>query len=367
VTGFLAFEKYYAIREKEEALNHIKIVARQNGKTHRIRTKKFSNISFGKNPHYKSDSILIRTESFQDAPKLYSWNMSDKSKSLIKDYKEEERVWFKRRMVIKRLWATSKDSTKIPITVLSPKYTKDNYEKRLYMTSYGAYGTGMDVQYSLNYHFWVSLGFTVALVHVRGGDDMGTEWHEKGLMQYKQNTFDDFIASAELLIEEGYTKKGNIVAEGSSAGGLLMGAATNMRPDLFKLVILNVPFVDVTNTMLDESLPLTTLEYDEWGNPNKKEDFKYMMSYDPYQNIRAQDYPNMLFITGLNDSRVGYYEPAKMVAKLRYMKTDDNIILLKTDYYSGHSGSSGRFESFREDAMKFALVIELFKDDKRED
>ncbi|HBH06513.1 MAG TPA: hypothetical protein DDX92_07915 [Flavobacteriales bacterium] len=367
VTGFLAFEKYYAIREKEEALNHIKIVARQNGKTHRIRTKKFSNISFGKNPHYKSDSILIRTESFQDAPKLYSWNMSDKSKSLIKDYKEKERVWFKRRMVIKRLWATSKDSTKIPITVLSPKYTKDNYEKRLYMTSYGAYGTGMDVQYSLNYHFWVSLGFTVALVHVRGGDDMGTEWHEKGLMQYKQNTFDDFIASAELLIEEGYTKKGNIVAEGSSAGGLLMGAATNMRPDLFKLVILNVPFVDVTNTMLDESLPLTTLEYDEWGNPNKKEDFKYMMSYDPYQNIRAQDYPNMLFITGLNDSRVGYYEPAKMVAKLRYMKTDDNIILLKTDYYSGHSGSSGRFESFREDAMKFALVIELFKDDKRED
>jgi len=188
---------------------------------------------------------------------------------------------------------------------------------------------------------------------------MGTEWYNDGKMFNKKNTFSDFIACAEYLVSEKYAEKGSIVAEGGSAGGLLMGAIANERPELFNTVILNVPFVDVINTMLDEKLPLTVGEYEEWGNPKKKKEYRYIKSYSPYDNVKAQNYPNMLFFTGLNDTRVGYWEPAKMVAKLRAHKTDSNLLLLKTGFSNGHGGGSGRFAGYRDSAYKLALIYDL--------
>jgi protease II len=210
-------------------------------------------------------------------------------------------------------------------------------------------------------NFLLNKGFIYAIAHIRGGNDLGEEWYLDGKMLNKKNTFTDFIACSEYLIEKEYVTKGNITIQGGSAGGLLMGAVANMRPDLYKAIILDVPFVDVVNTMLDEKLPLTTGEYEEWGNPNKKKDYEYIKSYSPYDNVAQQNYPPMFFFTGLNDSRVGYWEPAKMVAKLREYKTDNNILLLKTNLYSGHGGDSGRYSSYKDLAMKYALIFELYK------
>ncbi|MEO1255125.1 MAG: prolyl oligopeptidase family serine peptidase, partial [Bacteroidota bacterium] len=201
--------------------------------------------------------------------------------------------------------------------------------------------------------------FVVAIAHVRGGGDLGEEWYRNGKMLKKKNTFTDFISCTEHLIASGYGEKGKVIAEGGSAGGLLMGAVANMRPDLYQLLILDVPFVDVINTMLDDKLPLTTQEYPEWGNPNEKKYFKYIKSYSPYENVAAKDYPNMLFLTAINDSRVGYWEPAKMVAKLRALKTDQNEIFLRTDFSAGHGGASGRYASLSETALKYSLILDL--------
>lgn len=213
----------------------------------------------------------------------------------------------------------------------------------------------------------VNRGFVYAIPHVRGGGELGQKWHDGGKMMNKKNTFTDFIDCAEFLIEEGYVAKGNIVAQGGSTGGLFMGAIANMRPDLFKLIIADVPFVDVMNTMLDDKLPLTTTEYEEWGNPNEKKAFKYMLSYSPYDNIKAQDYPHMLFTTGVNDTRVGYWEPAKMVAKLRQTKTDNNLLLLKTNMSAVHSGGSGRFDYMKELAYKYAVIFDILANDIAEE
>ena len=219
----------------------------------------------------------------------------------------------------------------------------------------------MDAFHSNSLSPLLSRGFVYAIAHVRGGDDMGMHWYDDGKLLNKKNTFTDFIDCTEFLIEEGYADKDQIVAEGASAGGLLMGAVANMRPDLFRLIILNVPFVDVVNTMLDDQLPLTTGEYDEWGNPREKKYFNYMKSYSPYDNVKNQSYPNMLFMTGLNDTRVGYWEPAKMVAKLRAHNTSDTEILLKTDFNAGHGGGSGRFEYYRNTSYKYALIFDFLK------
>lgn len=233
--------------------------------------------------------------------------------------------------------------------------------KKIILVGYGAYGSGQELSYNPNIFPLLNRGFYYAIAHVRGGDDMGGNWHLDGKMLNKKNSFTDFIDCAEYLIEKDYVKKGNIIAQGASAGGLLMGAVANMRPDLFKVIILNVPFVDVVNTMLDDKLPLTTLEYEEWGDPRKELYFNYIHSYSPYDNVKPQQYPNMFFFTALNDTRVGYWEPAKMVAKLRKLKTDQNTLLLHTDLYSGHGGASGRYSSFRALAMKYALILGLYK------
>jgi len=233
----------------------------------------------------------------------------------------------------------------------------------MFMTSYGSYGAGSEAGFNSAIYSLIDRGFVYAIAHVRGGGELGKSWHDGGKLMNKKNTFTDFIDCAEFLIAEGYAQKGNIVAQGASAGGLLMGNIINMRPDLFKMVILDVPFVDIINTMLDETLPLTTLEYDEWGDPNKKTAFDYMLSYSPYDNVKAQDYPHLLFTTGVNDAKVGYWEPAKMVAKLRKLKTNDNLLFLKTDMYAGHAGGSGRFNHYKELAYKYAIIFDIFSKD----
>lgn len=211
--------------------------------------------------------------------------------------------------------------------------------------------------FASNYYSLIDRGFVFAIAQIRGGSDMGEQWYEDGKLLKKKNTFTDFITCAEKLVSDNFTKSDKLAIMGGSAGGLLMGAVVNMRPDLFHTVVAQVPFVDVINTMLDASLPLTTQEYEEWGNPNEEEYYKYILSYSPYDNIKAQNYPNILATGGLNDSQVGYHEPAKFVAKLRSMKTDNNILLLKTNMESGHGGATGRFDALKERAFDMAFIL----------
>ncbi|HPG32885.1 MAG TPA: prolyl oligopeptidase family serine peptidase, partial [Lentimicrobium sp.] len=223
--------------------------------------------------------------------------------------------------------------------------------------SYGSYGASSDAYFISSFYSLIDRGFVFAIAQIRGGSDMGEQWYEDGKLLNKKNTFTDFIACGEKLIADQLTTSSKLAIMGGSAGGLLMGAVVNMRPDLFNTVVAQVPFVDVINTMLDSSLPLTTQEYEEWGNPNEEEYYRYMLSYSPYDNVKAQNYPNMLVTGGLNDSQVGYHEPAKFVAKLRALKTDDNILLLKTNMESGHGGATGRFDALKETAFEVAFIL----------
>ncbi|MBI3665083.1 MAG: S9 family peptidase, partial [Acidobacteria bacterium] len=229
----------------------------------------------------------------------------------------------------------------------------------LMLYGYGSYGLSMDPAFSSNRLSLLDRGFVYAIAHIRGGGEMGRLWYEDGKLLKKKNTFTDFIACAEHLIAQKYTSPDRLVIYGGSAGGLLMGAVTNMRPDLFKAVIAKVPFVDVVNTMLDESIPLTVTEFEEWGNPKDKKYYEYMRSYSPYDNVKAKAYPNMLITTSLNDPRVAYWEPAKWTAKLRKMKTDHNVLLLKTNMGAGHGGPSGRYEQLKETAFDYAFIFDL--------
>src|SRR5690554_6910000 len=236
---------------------------------------------------------------------------------------------------------------------------KKDGENPFLLYAYGSYGYSMDPYFSTARLSLLDRGFIYAIAHIRGGEDLGRPWYEDGKLLKKMNTFTDFIDCSKFLIAEGYTSKEHLYASGGSAGGLLMGAIMNMAPELYNGVIAAVPFVDVVTTMLDDSIPLTTGEYDEWGNPNENESYTYMKSYSPYDNIEAKAYPNTLVTTGLHDSQVQYWEPAKWVAKLRELKTDNNILLLKTNMDAGHGGASGRFERLKEVAMEYAFILDL--------
>jgi len=258
-----------------------------------------------------------------------------------------------------RLWATAADGTQIPMSMVYKKGLKKNGKNPTLLYAYGSYGSSMSPRFSSVRVSLLDRGFVYALAHIRGGQEMGRYWYENGKLLKKINTFTDFNDCAEFLISSKYTSPEYLFAQGGSAGGLLMGAIYNMRPDLYKGVIANVPFVDVVTTMLDETIPLTTGEYDEWGNPNIKEYYDYMLSYSPYDNVVAKDYPSMLVTTGLHDSQVQYFEPAKWVAKLRELKTDDNILLLDTDMEAGHGGASGRFARYKRTALEYAFLLFL--------
>ena len=251
------------------------------------------------------------------------------------------------------------DGTQVPMSIVYRKGIAKDGSNPTLLYAYGSYGSSMDPYFSSVRLSLLDRGFVYAIAHIRGGQEMGRSWYEDGKLLKKKNTFTDFINCGEYLIENNFTTNEKLFAMGGSAGGLLMGAIVNMRPDLWKGVVAAVPFVDVVTTMLDESIPLTTGEYDEWGNPNEKEYYDYILSYSPYDNVAKHDYPNMLVTTGLHDSQVQYWEPAKWVAKLRVNKTDDNLLLLHTNMEAGHGGASGRFEALKETAMEYAFMFKL--------
>ena len=258
-----------------------------------------------------------------------------------------------------RVYAPSRDGVKVPISIVYRKGFKKDGSMPLLLYGYGSYGISLDPYFSVGRISLLDRGFAFAIAHIRGGEDLGRPWYEDGKLLKKKNTFYDFIDCAEFLLGQQYCSKDTLFAMGGSAGGLLMGAVANLRPDLWKGIVAAVPFVDVVTTMLDESIPLTTFEYDEWGNPGEKAYYDYMLSYSPYDNVEAKNYPAMLVVTGLHDSQVQYWEPAKWVAKLRWTKTDQNPLLLYTNMASGHSGASGRFERFRETALEYAFLIRM--------
>jgi oligopeptidase B len=265
----------------------------------------------------------------------------------IDDYKTE------------RKWALSFDKVKIPISIIYKKNIKKNGKNPLLLYGYGSYGNTIDPTFSISRLSLLDRGFIFAIAHVRGSEYLGRSWYENGKLLTKKNTFNDFIESAKFLIEKKYTSKDHLYAYGGSAGGLLVGAVINISPDLFNGAIAAVPFVDVVTTMLDDKIPLTTSEYDEWGNPNKEEFYRYILSYSPYDNVSKINYPNLLVTTGLHDSQVQYWEPAKWVAKLRDYKTDNNKLFLHTNMDAGHGGSSGRFEAIKDLAKEYTFLLDL--------
>jgi oligopeptidase B len=284
-------------------------------------------------------------------------------KTKEKEIKKEQQVlggkFDKNNYVEERVWATAKDGTKVPISMVYHKELKKDGSNPTLLYGYGSYGVTMDAYFSSTRLSILDRGFVFAIAHIRGGEDLGREWYEDGKLLKKKNTFTDFIDCSKFLIKEKYTSPKHLYAEGGSAGGLLMGAVVNMAPELYNGVIAQVPFVDVITTMLDDTIPLTTGEYDEWGNPNEKKSYDYMLSYSPYDNVKAQNYPNMFVSTGLHDSQVQYWEPAKWVAKLRTQKTNDTVLYLNTNMDAGHGGASGRFEALKELAKEFSFMLDL--------
>ncbi|MEO6203141.1 MAG: prolyl oligopeptidase family serine peptidase, partial [Nitrospirales bacterium] len=258
-----------------------------------------------------------------------------------------------------RLFAPVSDGISIPISLVYRKGFAPNGTHPLLLYGYGSYGASMDASFSSPRLSLLDRGFVYALAHIRGGEELGRQWYESGKLLYKKNTFTDFIACAEFLIQQGYAAPQKLFALGGSAGGLLMGAIMNMRPDLFHGVVAQVPFVDVVTTMLDPNIPLTTGEYDEWGDPNQQKYYEYMLSYSPYDNLHSQSYPHLLVTSGLHDSQVQFWEPTKWVAKLRALKTDNQRLLLRTNMEAGHSGASGRFKRYEETAMIYAFLLDL--------
>lgn len=289
---------------------------------------------------------------------VYDYDMSTREKILLKQ--EEVLGGFEiSHYATERTWATASDGKRIPISLVYRKNLRKPGGNPLLLSGYGAYGISLDADFRSPRLSLLDRGFVCALAHIRGGEELGREWYETGKLFYKKNTFTDFIACAEHLVQQGYAAKAHMYAVGGSAGGLLMGAVVNMRPDLFHGVAAQVPFVDIMTTMLDSTIPLTTGEYDEWGDPNRKEDYEYMLSYSPYDNVAEQAYPHLLVTTGLHDSQVQYWEPAKWVAKLRRAKTDGNRLLLRTNMDAGHGGASGRFQRYKELVFIYTFLLDL--------
>lgn len=306
------------------------------------------------------DNPLLRYSytSLRTPDSIFDYDMNTREKSLIK---EDEILggFDKQNYITERLFATADDGVKVPISIVYRQGRVKNGASPLLLYGYGSYGFSMDASFSATRLSLIDRGFLFAIAHVRGGQELGRQWYEDGKLLNKKNTFTDFIACAEHLIDEGYTSKEHMYALGGSAGGLLMGTIFNMRPDLFNGVVAVVPFVDIVTTMLDDSIPLTTSEYDEWGNPHEKVYFDYMLSYSPYDNVERKAYTNLLVMTGLHDSQVQYWEPAKWVAKLRALRTDDSRLLLKTEMEAGHGGVTGRYKRYKETAFQYAFLLDL--------
>ena len=360
IQGIDVFKNFVAVSERKNGLTQVHIINTQNNASHYLAFDEpayTANLAY--TPDYNSDIVRFNYTSLTTPSSVFDYNMGTKEKKLMKQ-QEVVGGYTVGDYVTERLFATAKDGTKIPISVVYKKGFKKDGTAPLHLYGYGSYGASMDASFSAARLSLLNRGFAFAIAHIRGGQEMGRYWYEDGKMMKKINTFTDFIDCADFLIAQNYTTKEHLYTSGGSAGGLLMGAVVNMRPDLWHGVIAGVPFVDVITTMSDPTIPLTTNEYDEWGNPTaSKENYDYMKLYSPYDNVEKKAYPNMLVTTGLHDSQVQYFEPAKWVAKLRVMKTDNNKLLLFTNMEAGHGGASGRFKALIDRAREFAFFLSL--------
>ncbi|GEQ86243.1 oligopeptidase B [Patiriisocius marinistellae] len=354
------FKDYLVVSERTNGLNQINI-KRWDGKADYYLP--FDNETYttgtGANPDFDSKILRYGYTSLTTPSSTIDFNMETKEKTVLKETEVLGGTFDKNNYESKRVWATAADGTKIPVSIVYKKGIKMDGKNPLFQYAYGSYGATIDPYFSTTRLSLLDRGFIYAIAHIRGGQYLGRQWYEDGKLLKKKNTFTDFIDVSKFLIQENYTSKDHLYAAGGSAGGLLMGAVVNMAPELYNGVVAAVPFVDVVTTMLDDTIPLTTGEYDEWGNPNEKEYYEYMKSYSPYDNVQAHDYPNMLVTTGLHDSQVQYFEPAKWVARLREMKTDNHILYLDTNMEAGHGGASGRFEALKEVAKQYAFIFDL--------
>lgn len=358
--GFEIFNDYFVVEEREEGLLQIKIIDNQDNSFHFL---PFSDPTYtayiGLNLEFDTHKLRFGYTSLTQPSSTFEYDMKERTTKLLKQQEVLEEGFAPENYISERVWATARDGKKVPISMVYHKDTRKSTETPFLLYGYGSYGHTVDASFSNVRLSLLNRGFIFAIAHIRGGEYMGREWYEDGKMLQKKNTFFDFIDVAKYLVAENYTSSKHLYAMGGSAGGLLMGAVINYEPELFNGIVAQVPFVDVVTTMLDETIPLTTGEFDEWGNPKKKKYYDYMKSYSPYDNIEAKDYPNMLITTGFHDSQVQYWEPAKWTARLRELKTDNNILLFKTDMSSGHGGASGRFESLKEDSLEYAFLMKI--------
>jgi oligopeptidase B len=354
------FKDYYVLTERDNGLNKLKITKWDGSDSYYIPFDNETYVAYPYvNPDFDTYNFRYVYNSMTSPYAIIDFDMRTKVKEIKKEQEVLGGKFIKENYRSERLWATARDGQKIPISLIYHKDTELGGNSPLLQYGYGSYGSTSDPYFSTVRLSLLDRGFVYAIAHVRGGEYLGRTWYEEGKLLTKKNTFTDFIDCSKFLIEKKYTSKKHLYAYGGSAGGLLMGAIVNMSPDLYNGVIAAVPFVDVITTMLDDSIPLTTGEYDEWGDPNNEESYYYMKSYSPYDNVVAQDYPNMLVTAGLHDSQVQYWEPAKWVAKLRTHKTDTNKLFLYTNMDAGHSGASGRFEALKETAKEYSFLLDL--------
>ena len=357
--GFELFREYLVVEERKQGLIHLRIFPHSGGQEHELDFGEPTYLAaLGDNYEIDTPYLRFGYTSMTTPMTIYDYHMVSREKKCLKQ--EEVLGDFQiSHYQTERLIAPANDGTRIPISLVYRKGFSNNGSHPLLLYGYGSYGASMDATFSSARLSLLDRGFVYALAHIRGGEELGRQWYESGKLLKKKNTFTDFIACAEFLIQQGYTNSQKLFAMGGSAGGLLMGAVMNMRPDLFQGMVAQVPFVDVVTTMLDPNIPLTTGEYDEWGDPNQRDFYDYMLSYSPYDNVKPTSYPHLLVTAGLHDSQVQYWEPAKWVAKLRSLKKDDHRLLLKTNMEAGHSGSSGRFKRYKETAMIYAFLLDL--------
>lgn len=354
------FKDFLVLSERENGLNQIRIKRWDNTDDYYLPFDNETYTAFtGTNVDFDTTKLRYGYNALTTPTSVIDFDMVNKTKEVKKEQEVLGGTFKKENYVSERIWATAIDGTKIPMSVVHHKSTKKSKHTPLLIYAYGAYGSTIDPYFSSVRLSLLDRGFIYVIAHIRGSEYLGRSWYESGKLMLKKNTFTDFIDCTKYLIAHNYSSPSHLYAMGGSAGGLLMGSVINMAPNLYNGVVAQVPFVDVITTMLDDSIPLTTGEYDEWGNPNDIAYYNYIKSYSPYDNVTHQDYPNLLVTSGLHDSQVQFWEPTKWVAKLRANKTDDNLLLLKTNMDAGHGGASGRFESLKEDALEFAFILDL--------
>ncbi len=360
IQNFELFNEYLAISERSDGLQRIRVMPWQDpSKAYYISADEAAYVTgFDMNAEQNTTLLRYTYTSLTTPPSVYQLDMASGEKTLLKQ-QEVLGGFDKANYVTERVWATAQDGTRIPVSLLYRKGFKRDGSAPLYQYAYGSYGMSMDPWFRASVLSLVDRGFVYAIAHIRGGQEMGRHWYEQGKLLNKINTFTDFIAVTDHLVAEKYAAKDKVIGMGGSAGGLLMGAVANMAPQKYRALVAHVPFVDVVTTMLDESIPLTTNEFDEWGNPKQQPFYDYMLSYSPYDQVSAQAYPAMLVTTGLHDSQVQYFEPAKWVARLRELKTDNNPLLFRTNMEAGHGGKSGRFARLAETAEEYAFILNL--------